>query len=103
MSSNSPRPRLLTFLPTLRQLVMDTTWLPLLVSHIGSPHPFGLCSRLVSDGYVSGSPSRTLPGVHNKQKPKLSACAVTRRLRGEYAVRPCCFPCLLYTSPSPRD
>src|SRR5450756_115871 len=82
---------LLIFLSTLRQLAMDIRWLFLLVSHIGSPHPFGLCSHLVPDGYASDSPSRTLPGARSEQRPKPSVCAATRRPRGEYAVRSCRF------------
>src|SRR5664280_988860 len=81
-------PCLLTFLPTLRQLAMDITWLTLLVSHTGSSLPFGLCSRLVPDGFASDSlTSRALSGVYSKQGPKPSACAITRRPRGKHAVR----------------
>src|SRR5450759_6027447 len=73
-------PCLLTFLPTLRQLAMDITWLTLFVLHIGSSLPFSSCSRLVPNGFASDSlTSRALSGVHSEQGPKPSACAVTRR------------------------
>jgi len=78
---------LLTFLSTLQECAMDTRWFSFFVSYLGSPHSFGLCSRLVPDGCALDSPSRTLPGVHSKQGPKPSACAATRRPRGKHAVR----------------
>src|SRR5450756_2441100 len=91
MRSNSPftvlGPCLLTFLPTLRQLAMGIRWLSLFVLYLDSPHPLGSCSRLVPDGCASGSPSRTLPGVRSERGPKSTACAATRRPRGEYAVK----------------
>src|SRR5450756_1209371 len=80
-------PCLLTFLPTLRQLAMDIRRLSLFVLYFGSPHPVGLCSRLVPDGCASDSLSRTMPEVRSEQGPKSTACAATRRPRGEYAVK----------------
>ena len=82
---------LLTFLSSLQECIMDTRWSPLFVSYLDSPHPFGSCSRFVPDGCASGSPSRTLPGVSSERGPKPSACAATRRPRGEYTVRSCRF------------
>src|SRR5450756_102194 len=78
---------LLTFLPTLRQLAMDIRRLPFLASYIGTPHPFGSCSRLVPDGCASDSLSRTMPEIRSKQESKSTVCAVTRRCRGKYAMR----------------
>src|ERR1035437_2221086 len=80
-------PCLLTFLPTLRQLAMDITWLTLLVLHIGSSLPFSSCSRLEPDGCASDPPDRILPGICSEQGPTSSACAVTRRPHGKYVVR----------------
>src|SRR5450756_97499 len=91
MRSNSPFTVLsiclLTFLPTLRQLAMGIRWLSLFVLYRGSPHSFGSCSRLVPDGCASDAPSRTMPEIRSEQGPKLTACAATRRPRGEYAVK----------------
>jgi len=91
MRSNSPFTVLgiclLTFLSTLQELAMDIRWLSLLTSNLDPLHPFGSYSRFVPDGCASGALSRTLPGLRSERGPKSTACAATRRPRGEYAVK----------------